>query len=288
MGDDTSPRLSAALYVVATPIGNARDISLRALDVLGGVSVILAEDTRVTAKLLALHGVATRMQPLHDHNEERSSPAAIARIASGEAVALVSDAGTPLVSDPGYKLVRSVIAAGLPVIPVPGASSVLSALVVSGLPPDRFLFCGFLPPKSAERRRALQSDSTVPATLVYFETGPRLADSLADMAQIFGDRPACVARELTKRFEEAARGGLRDLALRYAAQADPPKGEMAVVVGGPSGEGPASAEMVDSALRDALTRLSVKDATQEVAESLGAPRREVYQRALVLSAERRR
>lgn len=269
---------------MATPIGNARDITLRALDVLTAADVIACEDTRVTARLLSIHGIATPTTPYHEHNARRAGPALIERITRGDAVALVSDAGTPLVSDPGYRLVQAAIAADLTVTPIPGPSSVLAALTVAGLPTDRFLFAGFLPPKQSGRRQTLTELAALPATLVFLETAPRLAASLADMAAGLGDRPAVVARELTKMYEEIRRGGLAELAAHYA-DAGAPKGEIVVLVGPPAQESASDAE-VDRALTEALDRMSVKDAAATVAAMTGWRRREVYRRALDLSAKR--
>lgn len=273
------------LYLVGLPIGNARDITLRALDVLGAVAVIACEDTRVTAPLLRRYGIATRLTSYHEHNAERARPALLRRIAAGEAVALVSDAGMPLVSDPGYKLVRAVLAAGGDVTCVPGASAPLAALSLSGLPTDRFLFAGFLPPKSAARRTAIQALAAVPATLILFETAPRLAAALADLAAVLGDRPAAVARELTKRFEEVRRGTLAALAQAYAGEARP-KGEIVVVVGPPEAGPPdaADTDRVDAALRAAMAQSSLRDAVDAVTAATGLPRRDLYRRALALAA----
>ncbi len=273
--------MSPGLYLVATPIGNARDITLRALDVLASADVIACEDTRVTAKLLSIHGIATPTTAYHEHNARRAGPALIERIAGGAAVALVSDAGTPLVSDPGYRLVQAAIAADLAVTPIPGPSSVLAALTVAGLPTDRFLFAGFLPPKRTGRRQMLAELAALPATLVFLETAPRVAASLADMAAQLGDRPAVVARELTKFYEEVRRDGLAELAAHYA-EAGAPKGEIVVLVGPPAPETASDAE-VDRALAEALVNMSVKDAAASVAAMTGWPRREVYRRALDLS-----
>ena len=280
---DVAP-LSPGLYLVATPIGNARDITLRALDVLAAADVIACEDTRVTARLLAIHGIATPTTAYHEHNARRAGPALIERIAQGDAVALVSDAGTPLVSDPGYRLVQAAIAGDLAVTPIPGPSSVLAALTVAGLPTDRFLFAGFLPPKQAGRRQTLTELAALPATLVFLETAPRLAASLADMAAGLGDRPAVIARELTKMYEEVRRGSLAELAAHYA-DAGAPKGEIVVLVG-PAAQEAASDADVDRALTEALDRMSVKDAAATVAAMTGWPRRAVYRRALDLSAKR--
>ena len=276
-------RPAPGLYLVATPIGNARDITLRAIDVLAGAEILAAEDTRNTRKLLDILGIRReggRIVPYHDHNGAQQRPRLLAALAEGRSVALVSDAGTPLVADPGYRLATEAIAAGHAVTAVPGASAVLAALSVAGLPSDRFLFAGFLPPRQAARRRALEALAAVPATLVFYESPRRLAASLADMAAVLGDRPAAVCRELTKRFEEVRRGGLATLAAGYAT-GPAPKGEVVVVTGGPVAA-PAGAATLDAALRAALTTLSVKDAAAAVAAELGLARREVYARALGL------
>jgi 16S rRNA (cytidine1402-2'-O)-methyltransferase len=273
--------LAPGLYIVATPIGNLADIGLRALAVLQGADLIACEDTRVSAKLFNRHGIATKRLAYHEHNAERMRPLLLQRLAEGAAVALISDAGTPLVSDPGYKLVREAIARGVAVTAVPGASAALAALVLSGLPSDRFLFAGFLPPKQAARRTALAGLRAVPATLVLLETAPRLAAALADMAAELGDRPAAVARELTKLHEEVRRGALAELAAHYRA-AGAPKGEIVVVVGPPAADAPATDDALDAALHAALARMSVKDAAAAVAAALALPRRAVYARALAL------
>lgn len=285
--DDTirgAARLLPGLYVVATPIGNAADITLRALAVLREADAIACEDSRVTGKLLARHGITGKLLSYHEHNAARMRPQILARIAAGERIALVSDAGTPLVSDPGYKLVRACIDAGLTVTPLPGPSAPLAALILSGLPSDRFLFAGFLPAKSGARKRALSELATVPATLLFFESAQRLAESLADMAAVLGDRPAAVAREITKLFEECRRGNLSELATHYR-DAGPPKGEIVVVCGGAAADAPAeAAESLDAQLTDALGRLSLKDAVAAVAAATGLPRKQVYARALLLTA----
>ena len=282
-GGTGTARPAPGLYLVATPIGNARDITLRAIDVLAGAEILAAEDTRNTRKLLDILGIRReggRIVPYHDHNGAQQRPRLLAALAEGRSVALVSDAGTPLVADPGYRLATEAIAAGHAVTAVPGASAVLAALSVAGLPSDRFLFAGFLPPRQAARRRALEELATVPATLVFYESPRRLAASLADMAAVLGDRPAAVCRELTKRFEEVRRGGLATLAGGYAT-GPAPQGEVVVVPGGPVAA-PAGAATLDAALRAALTTLSVKDAAAAVAAELGLARREVYARALGL------
>lgn len=280
---DAAP-LEPGLYVVATPIGNLRDITLRALDVLAGVDLILAEDTRSAAKLMSAHHVKGKVERYDDHVGDAAGDAGVRarvlqRLAAGERIALISDAGTPLVSDPGYRLVREAAAQGTAVIPVPGASAVLAALSVAGLATDRFLFAGFTPPKSAARRTLFEELRPVRATLVFYETGPRLADSLADMAAVFGAREAVVCRELTKLYETVIRAPLPDLAADPRLQT--PKGEIVVLVatGETSAAGPAD---VDAALAEALARLGPSDAAAEVARALGLPRRDLYRRALAL------
>jgi 16S rRNA (cytidine1402-2'-O)-methyltransferase len=274
-------RPGPGLHVVATPIGNLADISLRALQVLSSADAVACEDTRVTGKLVRAHGLKRPLIAYHDHNAERVRPQLIERMKNGESVALVSDAGTPLISDPGYKLVRAAVAAGLPVTTLPGASAPLAALVVSGLPSDRFLYAGFLPAKGAARRKALGELAAVPATLVFLESARRLASALADMAERLGARPAAVTRELTKLYEEVRRGGLDELAAHYRA-AGPPKGEIVVVVGPPEPGVTAAAEL-DARLSSALEAASLRDAVAEVAAATGLPRRQVYARALALS-----
>jgi len=274
-----SEKLPPGLYIVATPIGNLSDLSPRAAETLRTADLIAVEDSRVTAKLLHHIGVKRPMAPYHDHNADRLRPELIARMAH-EAVALVSDAGTPLISDPGYKLVRDARSAGMPVTTIPGPSAVVAALTLAGLPTDRFLFLGFLPPKARARSAALAEVASLRATLVLYESGPRLAASLAALCEGLGDREAAVVREITKKFEETATGTLSELAARYADA--PPKGEIVIVVG-PPGEAEAPAEAdVDAALREAMTRLSTSRAAAEVAQALGIPRREVYERALTL------
>ena len=270
--------IAPGLHVVATPIGNLRDITLRALDVLAAADRVFAEDTRTAAKLLSAYGLSNRLEAYHDHNGEAARPRVLAALAGGERVALVSEAGTPLISDPGYKLVREAAAAGHPVYAVPGPSAVLAALAVAGLPTDRFLFAGFLPPRGAGRRRVLEELAPVRATLVFFESGPRLPDMLKDMAEVLGPREGVVARELTKLYETCVRGALPDLAAddRFAAV----KGEI-VVLAGPGAERAAPAD-ADAALREALGRLSPGEAAGEVARALNLPRRELYKRALAL------
>ena len=275
-------KLKAGLHIVATPIGNLGDITLRALETLAGADLIACEDTRVTRKLLERYAIATPLTPYHEHNAAQARPLLLQRIADGAAVALVSDAGTPLVSDPGFKLVRAVQDAGFAVTTLPGASSLLAALTLAGLPTDQFLFAGFLPPKESARRARIAELSRIPATLVLFETGPRAAAALADLADgLGGNRQAALCRELTKLHEEVARGSLDLLAQAYTDHE--PRGEIVLVIAPPPEAEPMSTEETDDLLRQALARVSVKDAVGEVADATGLPRREVYQRALALA-----
>ncbi|MDA8231165.1 MAG: 16S rRNA (cytidine(1402)-2'-O)-methyltransferase [Magnetospirillum sp.] len=270
------------LYLVATPIGNLGDITRRAEAVLRQADLIACEDTRVTGKLLTLLGLSGRLTPYHEHNADTAGPALVARIREGAVVALVSDAGTPLVSDPGSRLVRACRAEGLRVTAVPGPSAVLTALQLSGLPADRFLFAGFLPARAAQRRQTARELAGVPATLIFFESPNRLAESLADLAAVLGDREAAVARELTKLHEEVVRGDLVALAERYGAEG-PPRGEVVVVVGPPKEPERPAAHEIDARLAAAVEGgASVKDAAALVAAETGHPRREVYARALKL------
>jgi len=268
--------------MVATPIGNADDITLRALDVLRRVDLIACEDTRVTAKLLAIHGIKARLTPYHDHNARSAGPALIERLQRGKSVAYVSDAGTPLISDPGYRLVRACGEAGITVFPLPGASAVTAALCVSGLPTDRFLFAGFPPPRSAARAKFLAELANIPATLVLMESPRRLAASLAQMAEILGSREATVGRELTKMFEEVRRGTLSDLADHYR-EAGAPRGEVTLVVAPPDKAGPDDQAETDGLLQAALEDLSPRGAAERVASETGRPYRRLYTRALELS-----
>ncbi len=273
------PSLAPGLYLVATPIGNLRDITLRALDVLAAADVVLCEDTRVGGKLLAAHGIKAKLRRYDEHAAERARPQILAELAAGARIALTSDAGTPLVSDPGYRLVRAAIESGAAVFPIPGASASLAALTVAGLPTDRFLFAGFPPPKSTGRRALFAELAPIRATLVFYEGGSRLAACLADMTEVFGARQAVVARELTKLHETVVRGLLPDLAVdpRFAA----PRGELVVLVGAGALEAP-SDEQIDAALLDALSRRAPGAAAAEVAGALGLSRQELYARALAL------
>ncbi|CAH1661797.1 MAG: 16S rRNA (cytidine(1402)-2'-O)-methyltransferase [Chelatococcus sp.] len=277
-------KLNPGLHLVATPIGNLKDISFRALATLAAANAILAEDTRVTKTLLAHYGISTPLVPYHEHNAAQMRPQILARLKAGEALALVSDAGTPLVSDPGFKLVASVLEEGIAVTSVPGASAVLTALVVSGLPSDRFFFEGFLPQKSAGRRSRFAALAAVPGSLVFFESPRRLAAMLTDAAHVLGDRPAAVARELTKLFETVRRGTLTSLAREYEAEG-PPKGEIVVIIGPPDADGEkGAAGDLDARIEAALKIHSLKDAAAVVAADTGLPKREVYARALTLAA----
>ncbi len=280
----TAQPLDPGLYIVATPIGNLRDITLRALDTLAGASEVLAEDTRVARKLLDAHGIKARVTPYHDHNGAQRRPELLNKLENGATLALISDAGTPLVSDPGWKLARDVLDAGHKVFPLPGASALLAGLVSSGLPSDKFMFCGFLPTKSGARRSEAQALASVPATLVFYEGGSRLAACLSDLSEALGgSREAAVARELTKLFEETRRGTLDELAQHYA-QAGPPKGEIVILVGPPNAE-IVNQEDLDAALRNAMREMSLKTAATDVAEAFGLPKRDVYQRALQLKSD---
>ena len=272
------------LYIVATPIGNLGDIGARAAKPLAAADVIAAEDTRVTAKLLSHLGLRVPMTPYHDHSDERTRAALVARMES-EVVVLVSDAGTPLISDPGYKLVRDARAAGRHVTTLPGPCAAIAAITLSGLPSDRFLFAGFLPNKAKARADTLAEFAGLRATLVFYESGPRLAASLAAMAEGLGDREAAVAREISKMFEECVTGTLSELAARYADA--PPKGEIVVIVG-PPGEAlaeEADDDTLDAALREAMADKPVAQAAKAVAKRFGLDRHAVYARALTLKEQ---
>jgi 16S rRNA (cytidine1402-2'-O)-methyltransferase len=280
-----APPLAAGLYIVATPIGNLGDVTVRALMILAAADAVLAEDTRISRILLARYGIETPLSPYHEHNAAEARPRALKRIVEGQALALISDAGTPLVSDPGYKLVAEAVAAGLAVTTAPGASAALAALCVAGLPTNRFFFEGFLPSRSAARRERINALAGVPATLVFYEAPTRLAGSLEDLARELGPRPAAVARELTKLHEEVKRGTLDALAAEFAA-GDPPRGEIVVVVGPPEAREAVDESALDEELRMALRTLSVRDASAAVAARHGIPRRKIYARALALAGRK--
>lgn len=276
-------KLLAGLHIVATPIGNLGDISLRALGTLAAADAILAEDTRVTKVLLAHYGISTPLIAYHEHNAAEMRPIVLARLAGGEKLALVSDAGTPLVSDPGYKLVEQATRLGISVTTIPGPSAVLAALVVAGLPTDRFFFEGFLPPRTAARRARLKELGAIPGTLVLFESPRRLAEMLGDAAAMLGARPAAVARELTKLHETVRRGTLPVLAELYRG-GETARGEIVVLIGpAVAGEDLASGDLIDDKLKAALRIVSLKEAVAQVAADTGQPRRKIYARALELT-----
>jgi 16S rRNA (cytidine1402-2'-O)-methyltransferase len=279
MNDPVNAGLNAGLYIVATPIGNLSDLSPRAAATLAQADVIAVEDSRVTAKLLHHLGIRKPMLSYHDHNADRVRPGLIERMGR-EAVALVSDAGTPLISDPGYKLVRDARAAGHPIVTIPGPCAAIAALTLAGLPTDRFLFMGFLPSKEKAKAEAIAEVAGVRATLVLYESGPRLGATLAALAAGLGDREAAVAREISKMHEQSVSGSLSELAGRYAES--PPKGEIVIVVGPPGDAPPTSDADAEALLREALTRLPAGRAASEVAQATGLPRRDLYARALEL------
>jgi len=274
-----SNSLEPGLYIVGTPIGNLSDLSPRAADILARADLLAVEDSRVTAKLLHHIGAKRPMLAYHDHNADRVRPDLIARMA-GAAVALVSDAGTPLISDPGYKLVRDARAAGIAVTTIPGPCAAIAALTLAGLPTDRFFFLGFLPAKAKARADAIAEVAAVRATLILYESGPRLSATLAALGEGLGDREAAVAREISKRFEECVTGTLDQLAARYAEQ--PPKGELVIIVAPPGAAAPPSADDADAALAEALARLPAAKAAGEVARRFGLDRKALYARALAL------
>ena len=280
-----APKAAPGLYLVATPIGNLGDITLRALETLAGVDIIACEDTRITRRLLERFSITATLKQYHEHNAEQARPKILEALAGGSSIALVSDAGTPLISDPGFKLVREVSAAGFPVIALPGPSSVLTALAVAALPTDRFFFEGFLPSKQHARRMRIAELARIDATLVMFESGARVQDSLQDLASIMGGREAAICRELTKLHEEVRRATLTEL----AAVADDleTRGEFVLVIGPPAADAGMDDAALDNLLRAALANNSVKDAVAHAVEVSGRPRREVYARALELSKEAR-
>jgi 16S rRNA (cytidine1402-2'-O)-methyltransferase len=273
--------LAPGLHVTSTPIGHLADISLRAVNALAAADEILCEDTRVTGKLLQRYGINTRLVPYHDHNAAKLRPRILAELQAGKALVLVSDAGTPLVSDPGFKLARAVIEVGLPLHVIPGASAPLAALALSGLPSDRFMFCGFLPEKQGERRRLLSNLKSVPATLIFFESPRRIEAALADITETLGPRPVAVTRELTKICEEAVRGTAQEVAQRLGER-ETIKGEITLVVAPPLDEAPPEPEAIDKALLEASATKPAAKAAAEVAHRLGLTKKELYDRLLVL------
>src|SRR5712671_3486214 len=280
----SAPRPVPGLYLVATPIGNLGDITLRALETLAGVDIIACEDTRITRRLTERYAISAELKPYHEHNAAVARPKILEKLAQGASIALVSDAGTPLISDPGFKLVREVCAAGHAVIAVPGASSVLTALSVAALPTDRFFFEGFLPAKETARRARLAELARIDATLVLFESGNRVPDTLRDLADIMGARDAAICREMTKMHEEIRRAPVSELAL--AADTLETRGEFVLVIGPPAAGAQIMAEdELDGLLRSSLQRGSVKDAVAHAVELSGRPRREIYARALELAKE---
>ncbi|MBG0803480.1 16S rRNA (cytidine(1402)-2'-O)-methyltransferase [Methylocystis sp. H4A] len=277
-------RIEPGLHLVATPIGNLKDVSFRALSTLAAADAVVAEDTRVTKTLLAHYGISTPLVAYHEHNARVIRPHLLARLEAGAKLALVSDAGTPLVSDPGFRLVQEALEKGVHVTSVPGPSAVLAALVVAGLPTDRFFFEGFLPHKSGPRRARLAELAPIPGTLVFFESPRRLAETLADCAAILGKRNAAIARELTKMFESVRRGALDELAATLAEE-EPPRGEIVLLVAPPGADAAQTAAAdLDAKIEEALTAHSVKDAASVVSAATGQPRRQVYARALELAA----
>ncbi|MEM9468914.1 MAG: 16S rRNA (cytidine(1402)-2'-O)-methyltransferase [Pseudomonadota bacterium] len=283
---DIKPKgdLKAGLYLVATPIGNMRDITFRALDILASVDLIICEDTRVSGKLLSAYGFKKPMQVYNDHSTDEQRETILKAVKEGQAIAVLSDAGTPLVSDPGYKLVRGAIEQDLFVTTIPGANAALSGIQLSGLPTNQFSFLGFLPPKTTARVRLLQEWEDAPGTLIVYETGPRLVDSLSDIAETLGDREAAVTREITKMYEEVKRAKLSDL-ISYYKEKGAPKGEIVVVIG-PAGEAEkaVSSESLESQIKKALETMSVRDASEMVAKASGKPKRAIYTLALKLAS----
>lgn len=271
----------AALYLVATPIGNLGDITLRALETLAGADLLACEDTRVTRVLLDRYGIRQRPTPYHEHNANEAGPRLIEALESGRSVALVSDAGTPLVSDPGYRLVEQALEKGIRVVPIPGASAVLAALTASGLPSDAFMFAGFLPVKDGQKRTRLSELVAVPATLIFFESPRRLADTLVAMADVYGDRPAAIGRELTKTFEEMRTGTLPALAAHYA-EAPTPKGEVVICVGPPTEQAPAAPADIDRLLLSLAAEMPASKAAAEAARMTGGQKPALYRRLLEL------
>lgn len=280
-----TPRaIEPALYLVATPIGNLSDITVRALETLATADILACEDTRVTRVLLDRYGIRRRSTPYHEHNAAEAGPRLVEAVLSGQSVALVSDAGTPLVSDPGYRLVGEVVAGGGKVIPIPGASALLSALTASGLPSDTFLFSGFLPAKSSQRKTRLEQLRATPATLIFYESPRRLADTLADMLEVLGDRPAAIGRELTKAFEEFRRGSLTELADFYS-KADTPRGEIVICVGPPLEAEAPSGDDIDALLLSLTSEMGASKAAGEAARMTGARKADLYRRLMELKGD---
>ncbi len=278
-----SAAFQPGLYIVATPIGNLRDITLRALDILQAADIILAEDTRQTQKLLNAYDIKSRLTAYHDHNAAKQLPFVITALNDGKIVAQVSDAGTPLISDPGFRLVREAVKHGHTVTPLPGASALLAALTSAALPTDKFMFAGFLPSKTTARRKTLGSFTAVPATLVFFESPARTSASLKDMIDVLGDRPAALARELTKKYEETRRGLLSELI--QSIKEAPPRGEIVILVGPPLESTCWSETEVDAALKDLIAEMGMKRASSHLADLSGWAKRDVYQRALATTTE---
>ncbi len=276
--------LKPGLYLVPTPIGNMRDITFRALDVLAAADLIVCEDTRVTGKLLKAFGLKKPMRVYNDHATEKDRQHIIKVIEEGESVAMVSDAGTPLISDPGYKLVREIVGMGLSVTALPGANAVLPALQLSGLPCDAFSFVGFLPARSGPRKAMLEKWQDRPGTLICYETGPRIEESLKDIQKVLGDRPAAMARELTKLYEETRRGKISTI-LESIQEGGQPKGEIVLIIGENKVESAAAAETIEGQLKEALKQLSVRDAAEMVATATGKPKKAIYMLALKLSGK---
>ena len=273
---------SPGLYIVATPIGNSGDLGHRAVQLLARASLIVCEDTRVTSKLLNIYGIQSRTLAYHEHNAQRQLPRILKRLQNGETIALVCDAGTPLISDPGYRLVQACIKCEVLVSSIPGASAVLAALVISGMPTNQFFFQGFLPNKKGLRRSQLRKLATVPGSLIFLESTKRLASMLADALEELGNRRASVCRELTKKFEEIRRGYLSEL-VDYYLNIEPPKGEISIVIGPASGSDVTNKDKLDEMLIQALEKATVRDASTIVAKTTGLSRREVYARAIALS-----
>lgn len=276
--------LKPGLYLVPTPIGNMRDITFRALDVLAAADLVVCEDTRVTGKLLKAFGLKKPMRVYNDHATEKDRNHIIKVIEEGESVAMVSDAGTPLISDPGYKLVREIVGMGLTVTALPGANAVLPALQLSGLPCDAFSFVGFLPARSGPRKAMLEKWQDRPGTLICYETGPRIEESLKDIQKVLGDRPATMSREITKLYEETRRGKISTI-LESIKESGQPKGEIVLIIGENKVESAAAAETIEGQLKEALKQLSVRDAAEMVATATGKPKKAIYMLALKLSGK---